>query len=123
MSPGEATPPRAGAEMLPEPARQRPVFGEFDVLPVGGPCQPGRVATAAACRRCRHGRRPGRLNAARLQAGSIQAQAAAGSHSVTVVPTPGSLASAMRPPSSSTISLTMLMPRPVPGMLPEVSAR
>ena len=30
---------------------------------------------------------------------------------------------ASRPPSSSTICCTMLMPRPVPGMLPELSAR
>ena len=46
-----------------------------------------------------------------------------GSHNVTAVPSPGWLARASRPPSSSTISFTMLMPSPVPGMLPEASAR
>ena len=46
-----------------------------------------------------------------------------GSHTVTVVPLPALLVMFTVPRCNSTISLTMLMPRPVPGILPEVSAR
>ena len=53
----------------------------------------------------------------------VWAAVASGSHRVTTVPWPGSLRISSRPPSSSMISFTMLMPRPVPGTLPEASAR
>src|SRR6185369_2839201 len=49
--------------------------------------------------------------------------AARGSHSVTVVPSPGALSISMRPPWMSTISLTMLMPSPVPATPAVDSAR
>ena len=42
---------------------------------------------------------------------------------VTVVPSPGALWTSIRPPCKSIISLTMHSPSPVPGILPEVSAR
>ena len=46
-----------------------------------------------------------------------------GSHRVTVVPSPRVLSMSIFPRCSVMISCTMLMPRPVPGTLPELSAR
>ena len=46
-----------------------------------------------------------------------------GSHSVTLVPRPRWLLRSTVPPCSETTSWTMLMPKPVPSVLPEVSAR
>ena len=59
----------------------------------------------------------------KLCCGSSGALAAAGSHIVTVVPAPNLLSMFTSPPCNSTISRTMLMPRPVPGILPDMSAR
>jgi len=51
------------------------------------------------------------------------AERVVGSHKVTEVPVPTADVKWILPPRSSMTSLTMAMPRPVPGMLPEVSAR
>ena len=54
---------------------------------------------------------------------AVGGRLAPGSQIVTVVPAPTLLARLNSPPCNSTISLTMLIPSPVPRILPDVSAR